>query len=51
MQAHDLTRGIMQDDVDVIERDDGRESLGKIMKQLVQVPVRRNGLGHFQEKT
>ena len=39
VQAHDLARGIMQDQIDVIERNDARKSLGEIMKQLAQVAV------------
>jgi len=39
MQAHELARGIVQDEVDVIERDDARESLGEIVKELVQAAV------------
>ena len=31
-QAHDVARGLMQDHVDVIERDDVREPLGEITK-------------------
>ena len=45
MQAHDLARGVMQDQIDVIERNEARESLGEIMKQLAQVAVQRNGFG------
>ena len=38
-QAHDIARGLMQDYVDVIERDDLREPLSEITKQLFQVAV------------
>ena len=51
MQAHDLARGVMQDQIDVIERNEARESLGEIMKQLAQVAVQRNGFGDLQEET
>jgi hypothetical protein len=34
MQAHDLARGVMQDEIDKIEWDDARESVGEMMKQL-----------------
>jgi hypothetical protein len=44
VQAHDLADGIMQDEVDKIERDDSRESLGEVLKQLVQIPVHSDGL-------
>ena len=50
VQAHDVARRIMQDEIDHIERDDARESLREIMKQFGDVAVRRNGLGDLQQK-
>ena len=50
MQPHHVARRIMQDEIDVIERDDRREPLGEIMKQLAQVAVRRDRFGHLQQQ-
>jgi hypothetical protein len=49
VQAHHVARGIVQHQVDVIERDDGREPLGEIVEQLAQVPVHRNGFPNLQQ--
>jgi hypothetical protein len=49
VQAHDVVRGIMQDQIDVIERDDARESLAEIMKQVAQVSVHRNCFRNLQK--
>ncbi len=38
-QTHDIARGLVQDHVHVIERDDLGESLSEILKQLVHVAV------------
>ena len=50
MQPHHVARWIMQHEIDVIERDDPRQPLGEIMKQLAQIAVRRNGFGHLQQQ-
>jgi hypothetical protein len=38
-QAHDVPYGLVQHHVDVIKRDDIRETLGEIMKELAQVAM------------
>jgi hypothetical protein len=35
----DIARGIMQHQVDAIERDDARQSPGELLERLAQVPV------------
>ena len=40
--------GIMQHEIDVIKRNNRRKPIGQIVKQLVQVAMRRNGFGHLQ---
>ncbi len=49
MQAHHVARGIVQDEIDIVERDDLREPLGQIMKQPVQVAMYRNGFRHLEK--
>src|SRR5688572_21297944 len=50
MKTHDIARGLMQHQVDVIKWNNRRKPIGQIVEQLVQVAMRRNGFGHLQEQ-
>ena len=44
-----FAHGIVQDQVDEVERDNPREPLGEVRKQLSQVPMRRNRFRNLQQ--
>jgi hypothetical protein len=50
MQTHDLTSRVVKDEVDVIEWDHARESLGEVMEERLKIAMRRDGLGHLEER-
>ena len=50
MQAHDVARRIVQQDVDVVERNHGRQPLGEIANEIVQVAVRGDRFGHLEQQ-
>jgi hypothetical protein len=49
VQTHDVTRGIVQDGIDELERYDAREAPGVILKQLAQVSMHRKCFGYLQQ--
>jgi hypothetical protein len=48
VQSHDVAFRVMQNKIDVIERNEMREPLGQILKQLAEIAVRRDGLRHLE---
>ena len=51
VQPHHIARGIVQQQVDVVERDHGRQPMGEVIEQIVQVPVSRNRFRDLQQKS
>ena len=45
VHAHHVARGIVQDQVEVIELDDAMQAFGEIVEQVAQIAVQRNCLG------
>ena len=50
VQAHHVARGIVQDQVQIIEIHDAVQALGEVVKQFAQVAVLRNGFGNFEQR-
>ena len=50
VQAHDVARGIVQDQVQVIEFHDAMQPLREFVEQLAEVAVLRDRFGHFQQR-
>ena len=42
--------GVMQDEINKIERDDTRKSLNEIVKQFLQIAMRGDDPGNLQER-
>src|SRR5262245_23533228 len=51
MQAHDVKRGIVQNQIDVVERHNARQPVGEIIEQLDQVPVNGDRFRNLQKST
>ncbi len=51
VQPHHVARGIVQQQVDVVERDHRRQPMGEILEQIVQVPVSRNRFRDLQQES
>src|SRR5690242_21483936 len=49
VQAHNVARLVVKDQVKIIELHDAVQTCGKIMEQILQIAMRGNGLRHFQK--
>jgi len=50
VQPHDIARGIVQDEIQEIERDYPRQALGQVMKEGWEVAMHSNRLGYFEQR-
>ncbi len=50
VQAHDVVRGIVENQIQVLEVHDAVQPLGKFMEQLAEIAVLGNRFGHFQQR-
>jgi hypothetical protein len=50
METHHFLDGIMQGEVDIIDLHDPRKPVGKVAKELIEVPLRGDRLHDFEER-
>ncbi len=49
VQSHDVARGIVQDQIQVLEVHDAVQPLRQFVEQLAEIAVLGNRFGHFQQ--